>query len=122
VVPGISNAHRSGCLWYRHEPNATLAKITKFDRDNRKITVDVVQFLTGHAAKKAYQEDTGGEPDTDYYVRNQSKELRTFPLADDAEFRVTTYLGGYSEKGFNALLWISLEDGVATHVEEQYVP
>lgn len=119
-----------------------MAKITKFDRDTRTITYDVVQFLTGDAAKTAYQEDIGEAPDTDYYIRNQSKETRTAKLSDDAEFRVNL-LGGYepsdpdkghevdfdtfasyfdSERGFDAFLWISLEDSVATHVEEQYIP
>lgn len=119
-----------------------MAKITKFDRTTRVVTYDVVQFLTGDAAKQAYTEDIGEAPDTDYYIRNQSKETRTVTLSDDAAFRVNN-LGGFppsdpdkgtevdfdtfaayfdAEQAFDSFFWISLEDGVATHVEEQYIP
>ena len=123
------------------------ALITSVDHNNRAITVDVVQFLTGDAAKKAYSEDlhTNEPPDDDYYVRNQSKQLRTFPVPTDASIRVNV-LGGYDpsepEKGHQvdwdtftgyfsgetegtakaAPFWITLVDGKAVDVFEQYVP
>ena len=119
-----------------------LAKITKLDRASRTITYDVMQFLTGDAAKKAYEQDLGEAPDTDYYIRNESTQTRTAVLADDVTFRVNN-LGGYpptepdeghevdfatfaayfdGEQAFATHFWITLEDGKAVAVEEQFVP
>ena len=121
-----------------------IAYITSLNADDKKIVIDVAQFLIGDAAVKAYKQDTGKQLDGDYYARNQIKQLRTFPLAKNTEFRVNN-LGGYEpsdpneghalnfgefvalynskpDQSKHTLFWISLEGGVATHVEEQYVP
>ncbi len=121
-----------------------IAYVTSLNADDRKIVIDVAQFLIGDAAAKAYKQDTGEQLDGDYYARNQNKQLRTFPLATNAKFRVNN-LGGYEpsdpndghvlsfgefvalynskpDQSKHTLFWISLEGGLATHVEEQYVP
>ena len=117
-----------------------IAQLTAFT--DTEVTFDVVQFLTGDAAKRAYKDDTGEEPDTDYYVRNQSKQLRTLPLSDDLSIRVNN-TGGYEPsepddghevswltfdsymKTANATqgyFWITIESGRVAAIEEQYVP
>lgn len=112
--------------------------------DQASIGFDVVQFLTGDAAIKAYDEDTGSNepPDNDYYVRNQNPLVRTLPLADAAVIRVNT-AGGYEptntadghevnrstfESYFkagtlqHAYFWLTIKDGTVTAIEEQFVP
>jgi hypothetical protein len=121
-----------------------IAYITSVSGDEKKILIDVAQFLIGDAAIKAYKQDTGEQLDGDYYARNQNKQLRSFPLSSNAQFRVNT-LGGYEptdpnkghvltfgefvalynskpDESKQTLFWVSLEDGKATRVEEQYVP
>jgi hypothetical protein len=121
-----------------------IAYVTSLNSDDKKIVIDVAQFLIGDAAVTAYKQDRGAQLDGDYYVRNQNKQSRTFALADTAEFRVNN-LGGYEPSDPNnghalsfgeflalynskpgqakqTLFWISLEAGIVTRVEEQYVP
>lgn len=125
-----------------YETGLHLVKITKFDRTARTVTYDAVQFLTGDAARAAYEEDLGETPDTDYYVRNQNTQVRTAKLAADAEFRVNN-LGGYppaepddghevdfdtfasyfdGEQAFASYFWVRLEASTVVAVEEQYLP
>jgi hypothetical protein len=127
-----------------------IAFVTAIDTPKRTITVDVAQFLTGDAATKAYDEDehTTGPPDNDYYVRNQSKQLRTFAVATSPAIHLQSlgsengavpsepdkgravtfsdfagYFSGDTAGAAKAtLFWITLEGGVATRVEEQFVP
>lgn len=123
-----------------------IARITAIDVAHDKLTVDVMQFLTGDAATKAYEEDTGEKepPENDYYVRNQNKQLRTFSVVADVDIRVNNsggfppadpgeghqvdwatfggYFTGDPAPGKYGLFWITLEGGLVTEIAEQFVP
>jgi hypothetical protein len=65
--------------------------ISKVDRANNRITVDVVQrFLDGDAVKAAIAD--GKRPDEARYlttwIRNQNPRLRTLPLAGDLQVKL----------------------------------
>lgn len=124
--------------------------ITAVDAGKRTFTIDIEQFLTGPAAINAYKEDGGDQdaPDNDYYVRNQSKQLRTFAVATSPEIHLQSlgrengvspsapdqgravtfadfssyFKGDIADAATHTLFWITLEDGVATRIEEQFVP
>lgn len=123
-----------------------IAFVSSIDTTKRTATIDVAQFLTGDAATAAYNKETGetGPPDNDYWVVNANTQLRTFPVAQDVVIRVNN-LGGFQPKelgqdtevsfdtyvGYSTkpgsfftktLVWISLENGVITHIDEQFVP
>jgi hypothetical protein len=59
------------------------------DADRRKVTFDLIQYLTGDAATRAAAED-GEEspPPNDYYIRNVNPRLRTLPVRADASITV----------------------------------
>lgn len=127
-----------------------IALVTGVDTAKRTITIDVEQFLTGDAAIKAYKEDGGDQesPDNDYYIRNQSKQLRTFPVAVQPTIRLQSlgsengpvptspdkgqavtfadfagYFSGDTAGAARAtLFWVTLENGEAKRIEEQFVP
>lgn len=116
------------------------------DGEARTVDVDLAEFLTGDAAVSAHEEDTGsaGGLDTDYYVRNRSKAVRRWALADDLRLRVNSLAGvdpsqepyrdvdfvtfvGYfyneetSDQAEETLFWISVKGGVVIGAEEQYL-
>ena len=119
-----------------------IAKLTAFDESS--VSFDVVQFLTGEAAKQAFDEDTGSHepPDNDYYIRNQNPLVRTLPVAGDVVIHVNN-AGGYPPsdpnnghavnastlKSYvdagpakNGYFWLTIKDGTVTAIEEQFVP
>lgn len=107
----------------------------------RTFTLDVVQFLTGEAARKAAQED-GQEADNDYYIRNQNTKLRTLTYAPTVTIVVNTLtaeetgsatkdttitqakLKSYFDKGEaqQRLFILTLQGGQVVKVNEQYLP
>lgn len=117
------------------------------DLPGRTLTVDVIQFLTGQAAIDAYDadhpEDPGGPPN-DYYLLNVNPRLRTLPVAGDDELEVVLLrpMAGAEQQPstWNRLLddlagqpssqellsyspfWLTLDSGVVTRIEEQYLP
>jgi hypothetical protein len=122
------------------------AHIVSVDAAQRRITVDVVQFLTGEAADRAAVEDGYVEPGegvpNDYYVRNVNDRLRTLTVAPDAPVTVTfndaqdvsaertvtldelgrywTTHEEYQTRG--RIFWVILVGGTVTRLEHQYVP
>jgi hypothetical protein len=115
------------------------------DLPGRTLTVDVIQFLTGQAARDAYQADHPDDPDgppNDYYLLNVNPRLRTLPVAADVEVElVLLHLGEGADlkpSSWERLLddlagapsdqdlisyspfWLTLDDGVVTRIEEQY--
>jgi hypothetical protein len=117
------------------------------DLPGRTLTVDVIQFLTGQEAIDAYQadhpDDPGGPPN-DYYILNVNPRLRTLPVAAEVEVElVMLHLGEGAElkpSSWERLLddlatepsdqdliaynpfWLTLDSGVVTRIEEQYLP
>jgi hypothetical protein len=114
----------------------------------RSVTFDVIQFLTGDAAKAAYEEDVPEDPDVgppnDYWIRNVSPRLRTLPLASDVTVTVVrlgepsgadavpwtldelpdhlaSQSGADDRLGWNPY-WLTVEDGVVVAIDEQYLP
>lgn len=63
-----------------------LALLSSYDVEDRTITVDVVQWLDGAEASRAYAEDNNGDTidGEEFYVRNQNSQLRTFKVSRDA--------------------------------------
>lgn len=116
-----------------------LVHIGKVDLERRVLDVDVVERYTGDAADRAYDEDTGdnsGAPN-DYYIRNADNELRAVPLDDSPRVSVAWDTSGPRQHTIalselprylderndpEAPFWLSIEDGVATHIAEMYRP
>lgn len=59
---------------------------------NNYLVIDYVQMLTGDTALKAAKEDGDTmDLEMDYYIRNQSKKLRTFKISSDVVITVKTW-------------------------------
>ena len=105
-----------------------------------EISFDLACWFTGEAAVLATAED-GEEspPPNDYYVRNDNPQLRTIPVAIDAEVtwlpnagdpsteETVTYaewLSGRTRRGLEIQpgVWIIITGDEAVEVREQYVP
>jgi hypothetical protein len=112
--------------------------LTKVDASGRSLTIDIIQFLTGEAAAKAYREDnpgmTGG-PDNDYWVRNVNTRLRTYEVSAGATITVNSLDSGSSGDSTKdrpitlaKLAELSrsqdggFEGGKVTKIEQQFVP
>ncbi len=117
------------------------------DTDARTLTFDVVQWLTGEEARAAWEEESG-EPDgppNDYLIRNENGLLRTLWVAADVDVQLVRLQGtgsadlkpgtwaelpdyladGLAGDGgslWYAPFWLTVDGGVITAIEEQYVP
>jgi len=117
------------------------ANITEVDSASPSVSFDVVQWLSGQDAIDAYHEDNPSDPDgppNDYYIVNDSEQVRTAPIADDATVwlvRLATdsdaavdpgtveELPGYLDAGFESdVYWLTFDDGEVTEICEQYRP
>jgi hypothetical protein len=115
------------------------ALIRSVDAAQRLIVVDIVQWFTGDAARRAAAEDGAPEPNDDYYVRNANPRLRTLAVAFEAP--ITVNVLGAEESGSatkdipttldelagnpglkDALFWLTLRDGQVQRIAEQYLP
>lgn len=110
------------------------------------ITLDYVQWLTGKAAEKAAKAH-GDTVENDYYVVNDNKKLRTFPLASSAKITVrvssdpsvsrdfsfsefksllkthsATYGGLPYDWNPQAVYYVTVKHGKITHLDHQWVP
>ena len=121
------------------------------DADRAKISLDVAAWLTGEQAEKAAREDGAiapGEPvSNDYYVRNAQRDVAVLEVAD--RVRVTAVrcpdscrdgvrgdFAGLARsfddpgpktladdyRGPQSQYWVTVQDGVVTAIDEQYVP
>jgi hypothetical protein len=103
------------------------------------IHVDPMEFLTGKAATAAFRKTnpnaTGG-PDNDYYIENPTKNDIEMPLEADAVVKVVqaggtvhtdpvavpqSALASYPALALHPF-WITIQRGVVTEVDEQFVP
>ena len=107
----------------------------------RTVTFDLVQWFQGDAAARAAAED-GEEspPPNDYYIRNVNPRLRTLPVAAGAPITVNVLaasstgsstkdvtvtldkLATYFPNSGTAPFWITVEQGQATRIAQQFVP
>ena len=123
--------------------------LTGLDTAAKTTTFDLIEFLTGPAAKaewkKEHPEQPDG-PDNDYMIINNNKKLRTLPVDPKANCRVLATLGGIDTKTvtFTALpgflkkrnkgvavtppqismlpFWLTVKHGTVTGFEEQFLP
>ena len=103
-----------------------------------ELEFDLACWFAGDAAADAAAED-GAEspPPNDYYVRNLNDMLRTLDVAGNAGVRwlpnagdpstaeLVTYpdwLTGRAERDYQPGVWLVIEDGAITDIQEQYVP
>lgn len=123
--------------------------LTSIDTSRRKISFDVIQFLTGDAAVQEYRrqnpDDPQGEPPNDYMIRNENTQVRTAGVDagvvvqlvrlredGDADLDPGTFdeLPRYLEPDAppdspflsHNPFWLTLRNGVVVRIEEQYVP
>jgi hypothetical protein len=111
------------------------AFLTVVDVAHRTVTLDLVEFLTGDAAKKRFQQDHPGEqgPDNDYYVVNDNPLLRTLPVSGQVQVTVAggdpnqpiakTFadLPGYVA-AHKVLFWLTVAHGEVTRIDQIWVP
>lgn len=110
------------------------------DAGGETVSMDLVEFLTGDAAKKAwkkkYPTSEQDGPDNDYFIINDNSKLRKLPLASDVEVKVVGKLGPGTEetvaisaleKHFGDLLpgtlfWFTVKQGEVTKIDQQFLP
>lgn len=114
------------------------AFVTGF-RDDAGTTIvemDVAEFLTGDAADTAAAEDgvvQPGEPiENDFYIRNPVSDSVALPVPAGAVVLVVDCSGGCETVAGDLAtlraqatpipLWVTIEGGVVTEVEQQYLP
>lgn len=118
------------------------AFITDLVVADRKVTVDVIQILTGQEATDAYLRDhpeEAGGPPNDVYIVNANKKLRTGTIVDPVTVRLVKLaedsdadLDDATLEELDAYLnqidrlitpfWLTVAGGRITGLEEQYLP
>ena len=119
------------------------AFIAEFVAEDVPLTFDVVQWMTGETARKAYQEDHPEDPEgppNDYYVRNESAQTRQADVASDARVWLVKMeedadadvdratfeeLGSHNEnsEGPSAhIYWLTFENEQIVEICEQFRP
>ncbi|HUR47994.1 MAG TPA: hypothetical protein VMY88_00490 [Acidimicrobiales bacterium] len=131
---------RSSPATFAEDGGVYAAHIVEFVASDVPMTFDVIQWLVGDDARRAYQQDTGETdgPPNDYWVRNVSDKTRSATLAADATLwmvnlavdgdadvdRATSEdLSGYlEERPATDIFWLTFDRGAVTEICEQYVP
>jgi hypothetical protein len=75
--------------------------LTGLDTTRNTVTFDLIEFLTGDAAKAEWKKEHPENPDgpeDDYMIVNNNKTLRTLPVAADVQCVVLSMLGGTDTK------------------------
>jgi len=125
------------------------AYLTGLDSTHGTVTFDLIEFLTGAAAKAEWkkQHPSGPDgPDNDYLIVNNNTKLRTVPVAAGAHCVVLSSLGSTDTKtvSFAALpaylkeqnkgmtltpphiavqpFWLTVKNGNVVKFEEQFLP
>jgi hypothetical protein len=123
--------------------------LTGLNTAGKTVTFDLIEFLTGDAAKKQWKKqhpENPDGPDNDYLIVNNNKKLRTLPVAADVKCEVLSVLGdtdtktvGFASfpaylkqqnKGINLTpptiaalpFWLTVRNGVVVKFEEQFLP
>jgi hypothetical protein len=112
--------------------------IKSITADGKWLDFDLVEWLTGDAAKKAFIADHPGAtdgPDNDYYIVNKNPMLRTLAISpsvvvivygNDPSVPHQIALSGL-KAAFNghldsAMVWLTIDHGIITKIEHQWVP
>jgi len=109
-------------FWASFEIGDTIA-FGEFDR---------AEFLTGAEAEAAAAE-RGDEVNNDYYIVNDETDTVTVVASGDTEVVVLANQGGPDQVETNVAdfaverhegsgFWLTIEDGIVTRIEEQFVP
>lgn len=124
------------------------AYLTALSTTKNTVTFDLIDFLTGDAAKKEWVKehpDQPDGPDNDYMIINNNKMLRTLPVAVSAQCTCLGDVLGSADTTsvrFSALpallkqqndggtgpdlvplpFWLTVKNGTVTGFEEQFVP
>jgi hypothetical protein len=121
--------------------------LTGLDVTNRTMTFDLIQFLTGEEARKAWVKEHPERPegpDNGYLIINDNPKLRTLPVAgavtilvidqtstnlDTMQFAfadLPAYFAPRKPPEGNALyalpFWLTVTGGQIVRMEEQFVP
>jgi hypothetical protein len=123
--------------------------LTGLDLKGRTVTFDLIEFLTGAEAKKAWLKAHPDEPDgppNDYFIVNDNPKLRTLPMATNVQVVVVDMSGaggvtgtpialtalpahlaeqkptGNDKRLSYAPYWLTVASGQLTRIEEQFVP
>ena len=108
--------------------------ITSIDATHRKLTFDLIIFLTGQAAKDEWKKEgnTGDGPPNDYLIVNNNPKLRTLPVSSSASITyndpnnsfapTSVSLAGLKGPFKYRPFWITVTGGTITKIEEQFVP
>jgi hypothetical protein len=123
--------------------------LTGLDTTRNTVTFDLIEFLTGDAAKAEWKKEHPENPDgpeDDYMIVNNYNTLRTLPVAADVQCVVLSTLGGTDTKtisfaAFPAFLkqqsqgmtltppdlavlpfWLTVQHGTVIGFEEQFLP
>jgi hypothetical protein len=120
--------------------------IQSVDAGAPAMVFDLAEFLTGDAANQAAIEDGVIQPgqtiDNDYYIRNRNPRLRDLVLTPDVQIILvnwpncceTTVNGVLSDfaasfttpddvyHGPQSPYWLTVDGGLVTKIEEQYLP
>lgn len=116
-----------------------VAFLVAVDPMSQTVRADVAQFFVGAQAAEAAAEDGDTEYVGDWYVRNTNTVVRTLHVVDGALVTVNVLaadgtrdasedldvtleqLAGYDGLEHH-LFWLTVEDGVVTAIEQQFVP
>lgn len=119
------------------------AFIVEFIAADIPLSFDVVQWMTGEAARKAYSEDHPEDsegPPNDYYVRNESTRTREADVASDARvwlvkleedsdadvdratFEELSSYNENSEGGSFHIFWLTFQNDEIVEICEQFRP
>ncbi|MBW3536561.1 MAG: hypothetical protein KY395_02155 [Actinobacteria bacterium] len=119
------------------------AFIVEFIAADIPLSFDVVQWMTGEAAREAYREDHPEDPEgppNDYYVRNQSTKTRDADVRSDAKvwlvkmeedsdadvdratFEELSSYNENSEGGSFHIFWLTFENDKIVEICEQFRP
>jgi hypothetical protein len=110
----------------------------------RTIEFDLIQWLTGEAAREAYtadHPDDPGYPPNDYYIVNENPRMRVLSVAGDVTVTVLehgfepmhiafedlpAYLAGDAFPDDQSLwhnpFWLTVHDDTIAAIQEQYIP
>jgi len=114
-----------------------VAMLVAMSAADRTLSFDVVQWLVGPDADAAYQAETGAteEVPNDYFIVNDSPQVRTAAVAPTADVRVLDGAGSSAADtvatSFDELaatsvegspFWLTVDGGVVVGICQQYVP
>jgi hypothetical protein len=110
------------------------------DVGGKTVSMDLVEFLTGDAAAKAWKKKNPtseqDSPDNDYFIVNDNAKLRDLPLASTVEAVVLAAANPGTEKTIavsglkkhlgdqlsTTLFWFTVQQGKVTKIEQQFLP